>query len=93
MTTLKKKVEFIGLGIHSGMPVKMLVKPSKENGIIFYRVDVNKKVPIRAIYNNVSETKMNNSLKLKTNYKRYFIKFKNFKLVLKKENKWEFIYS
>lgn len=61
MTTLKNKVEFIGLGIHSGMPVKMLVKPSKENGIIFYRVDVNKKVPIRAIYNNVSETKMRNT--------------------------------
>ncbi len=61
MTTLKNEVEFAGVGIHSGKPVKMVVKPSKENGIFFYRVDVDKKFPISALYNNVSDTKMRNT--------------------------------
>jgi len=61
MATFKKKFEISGVGIHRGMPVKMIIKPSKEKGIIFYRVDIDKKYKIPAIYSNVGETKMRNT--------------------------------
>ena len=37
MTSLIKKVKFSGVGIHSGLPVNMIVKPSKKQGIFFKR--------------------------------------------------------
>lgn len=61
MATFKKKFEIIGHGIHSGAPVKMVIKPSKVPGIIFHRVDIDKKFDIPAIYSNVGETKMRNT--------------------------------
>ena len=60
MPTLKKTVKFTGVGIHSGLPVTMVVKPSKKNGIFFRRTDLDKNL-IHAKYDNVGDTKMRNT--------------------------------
>ena len=40
--TLKSSVSFKGVGVHSGLPVVMKVKPAPEDfGIVFRRVDIN----------------------------------------------------
>ena len=61
MATFKKKFSLSGHGIHSGKPVTMVIKPSKVPGIVFHRVDLDKKFDIPAIYSNVGETKMRNT--------------------------------
>lgn len=61
MATFKSKFEISGHGIHSGAPVRMLVKPSKKRGIVFYRVDIDNKNKIFATFDNVGETKMRNT--------------------------------
>lgn len=61
MPTLKKKVEFNGVGIHSGAPVKMVVKPSKKHGIFFHRIDIKDSDLIPAKFDNVCDTKMRNT--------------------------------
>ena len=39
--TLKSKVGFTGVGLHSGAPVRMIVKPAGSNhGVWFRRTDV-----------------------------------------------------
>ena len=45
MTSLTKMVKISGVGIHSGLPVHMTVKPSKKSGIFFKRVDIKNKDP------------------------------------------------
>lgn len=60
MPTIKKSVKFSGVGIHSGAPVTMVVKPSKKNGIFFRRTDLDKNL-IHAKYDNVGDTKMRNT--------------------------------
>lgn len=60
MPTIKKSVEFSGVGIHSGLPVRMVVKPSKRHGIFFRRVDLGKNL-ISAKFDNVGDTKMRNT--------------------------------
>lgn len=60
MPTLKKNVKFSGVGIHSGAPVNMVVKPSKKPGIFFRRVDLGKNL-ISATFDNVGDTKMRNT--------------------------------
>lgn len=41
-TTLKSPVSFVGVGLHSGQPVRLTVKPaSAEYGIWFQRTDIN----------------------------------------------------
>ncbi|MCQ2581549.1 MAG: UDP-3-O-acyl-N-acetylglucosamine deacetylase [Alphaproteobacteria bacterium] len=60
MGTLKKVVKISGVGIHSGNTVKMVVKPSKNKGIVFCRTDINSE-PIVASFDNVGETKMRNT--------------------------------
>ncbi len=61
MATLKKKVKLSGVGIHSGLPVNIVVRPSKMPGIFFHRVDIENSDPIIAQYDNVGETKMRNT--------------------------------
>ena len=60
MPTIKKSVEFVGRGIHSGLPVNMVVKPSNMHGIFFKRVDLGDDL-IPALFNNVCDTKMRNT--------------------------------
>ena len=61
MATFKKKIEIVGHGIHAGVPVHMVIKPSKKPGIIFHRTDIDKKFDIPALFSNVGETKMRNT--------------------------------
>ncbi len=61
MPTLKKQVKIKGKGIHSGVEVKMVIKPSKNPGIFFRRVDIKNGNLIPALYDNVGETKMRNT--------------------------------
>ena len=61
MSTLKKQVKISGVGIHSGLPVSIVVKPSKKTGIFMKRVDMHGTDFIPATYDNVGETKMRNT--------------------------------
>ncbi len=61
MSTLKKQVKITGKGIHSGLPVTMVIKPSKKNGIYFRRIDLPNSDFMPALYNNVGDTKMRNT--------------------------------
>lgn len=61
MPTLKKQVKIKGKGIHSGLPVTMVIKPSKKHGIFFRRVDLKDSHLLAALYSNVGETKMRNT--------------------------------
>ncbi len=61
MSKLKKQVKISGVGIHSGAPVNIVVKPSTERGIFFKRVDMPGTDAIAATYDNVGETKMRNT--------------------------------
>lgn len=61
MSTLKKAVEIKGKGIHSGLPVNMVVRPSRMRGIFFRRTDIADSDKIAATYDNVGETKMRNT--------------------------------
>ena len=65
--TVADQIEFQGIGLHSGLKVKLIVKPSKPNtGIVFKRVDIkNKDNIIKANFKNVEDpilcTKIKNS--------------------------------
>lgn len=61
MNTVSKNIEINGRGIHSGLPVKMVIKPSNRIGIFFRRVDMAGTGLVPALYNNVGETKMRNT--------------------------------
>ena len=61
MNTVSKNIEINGRGIHSGLPVKMVIKPSNRMGIFFRRVDMAGTGFVPALYNNVGETKMRNT--------------------------------
>ena len=55
--TVADQIEFQGIGLHSGLKVKLIVKPSKPNtGIVFKRVDIkNKDNIIKANFKNVED--------------------------------------
>ena len=61
MPTINKKIKISGVGIHSGLPVNLIVKPSKKNGIFMRRVDIKDSELMPATFDNVGETKMRNT--------------------------------
>ena len=61
LRTVKGNVEFSGVGIHSGLPVNLIVRPSDKFGIFFRRIDLDDNGLIAATYNNVCDTKMRNT--------------------------------
>ena len=61
MTSLIKKIKISGVGIHSGLPVNMVIKPSKKPGIFFQRIDIKDSKLIPARFDNVGETLMRNT--------------------------------
>ena len=61
MTTVTKNVKISGVGIHSGLPVDVVIKPSKKLGVFFKRVDIPNSELIPATYDNVGETLMRNT--------------------------------
>ena len=55
--TIKKKVSFSGIGLHSGKIVKICIKPSEpDTGIVFKRVDLKENNLIYPNFMNVSST-------------------------------------
>lgn len=53
--TIKKPVELVGIGLHKGVSVKMILEPLGENcGIVFYRSDLG--VSIQLCADNVIDT-------------------------------------
>ena len=61
--TIKKKVSFSGIGLHSGKQVKISVKPSDPNtGIIFKRIDLKENNLIYPNFMNVSSTALNTTI-------------------------------
>ena len=53
--TVKSKISFSGVGLHSGKKVKIIIQPAKcNNGIKFIRTDLNKDNIIDALWSNVS---------------------------------------
>lgn len=58
MTSITKKIKISGVGIHSGLPVDMVVKPSKKIGIFFKRIDMPNSGLIPATFDNVGDTKL-----------------------------------
>jgi UDP-3-O-[3-hydroxymyristoyl] N-acetylglucosamine deacetylase len=61
MKTVNTEVKISGQGIHSGLPVNIVIKPSDKLGIFFKRVDKAGSDLIAATYDNVGETKMRNT--------------------------------
>lgn len=55
--TIAKKVELVGIGLHKGVPVKMVLEPLEANsGIVFYRSDLGVSIPMCP--QNVTNTMM-----------------------------------
>ena len=61
MPTVNEEIKISGVGIHSGEPVNVVIKPSEKRGIYFVRVDVDKNKLIHAVFDNVGDTKMRNT--------------------------------
>ncbi|MCL2331714.1 MAG: UDP-3-O-acyl-N-acetylglucosamine deacetylase [Proteobacteria bacterium] len=56
MKTTLKDIVITGVGIHSGMPVRMAIKRSDRPGIFFRRADLPGAAPIHARWDNVTAT-------------------------------------
>lgn len=55
--TIKKSVEIVGIGLHKGVPVKMVLEPLEPNsGVVFYRSDLGISIELKP--ENVIDTKM-----------------------------------
>ena len=68
--TLSKKVNFKGIGLHSGRYTTVTVHPAKEDeGIVFKRIDLNNNNLIRANFANVSSAKLCTTLENKDGVK------------------------
>ena len=64
--TLKRKIQFSGVGVHNGRAVSMSIEPAVVNsGIVFERIDIKNNNKIKAVIDNVVEsslcTKIQNS--------------------------------
>lgn len=56
-TTIAKKVELTGIGLHKGTPVRLVLEPLEEDmGIVFYRRDLGVSIPLKPDF--VVNTKM-----------------------------------
>ena len=61
MKTFDKKIKISGVGVHSGAPVTMVIKPSGQYGIFFKRVDLAGSGLIPATYDNVGVATLRNT--------------------------------
>lgn len=53
--TIKNNIELVGIGLHKGVPVKMILEPlDKDSGIVFYRSDLGVSIPLKP--DNVIDT-------------------------------------
>ena len=61
--TIKNPVSFSGIGLHSGKPAKICVKPSSpDTGIVFKRIDLKDNNLIYPNFMNVSNTALNTTI-------------------------------
>ena len=61
--TIKSKVTFSGVGLHSGKKVKICIKPSDPNtGIVFKRIDLKENNLIYPNFMNVTNTSLNTTV-------------------------------
>ena len=68
--TLNAKVFCQGIGLHSGLKIKMEILPAEPNhGIVFIRKDISENQKIFASYRNVSDTKLGTTIKNSAGYK------------------------
>ena len=62
-TTLKSNVTFSGVGLHTGAPVMLVLRPAPaNNGIVFRRVDIAGDNAITAVWDNVAVSPLNTRL-------------------------------
>ncbi len=62
-TTIKKEIVFEGVGLHSGVPVRLVLKPaSSDHGIVFRRVDLAEMPKLAALWNHVVVSPLNTRL-------------------------------
>lgn len=55
--TIARRVELVGIGLHKGVPVKMILEPlPSDSGIVFYRSDKGVSIPLKI--ENVIDTTM-----------------------------------
>ncbi len=55
--TIKTPIHCMGVGLHSGRPVRLELKPaSVDTGVVFRRVDLEQPVEIRAVWSNAVES-------------------------------------
>jgi len=61
--TVKNKVTFCGIGIHSGKDVEVTLRPAEEGtGILFHRTDLEPSVSIEAVAANVVNTRLSTTI-------------------------------
>ena len=61
--TLKDKIHFSGIGLHSGVTVNVCIKPAEPNfGIVFKRIDIKKNNIVIPNFMNVSNTSLNTTI-------------------------------
>ncbi|MFL5254887.1 MAG: UDP-3-O-acyl-N-acetylglucosamine deacetylase [Rhodopila sp.] len=47
--TLKSAIDCVGIGVHSGRQVRLVIRPAEANhGIVFHRTDLNRLIPARS---------------------------------------------
>ena len=57
--TLKRKINFSGVGVHSGRAVSMSIEPAEaDTGIVFERTDLEKNNVIKAVIDNVVDSRL-----------------------------------
>ncbi len=62
--TLKRKINFSGVGVHSGRAVSMSIEPAEpDTGIVFERTDLEKNNIIKAVINNVVDSRLCTKIK------------------------------
>ena len=61
--TIKNSVSFSGIGLHSGKPAKICIKPSSpDTGIVFKRIDLKDNNIVYPNFMNVSNTSLNTTI-------------------------------
>jgi UDP-3-O-[3-hydroxymyristoyl] N-acetylglucosamine deacetylase len=61
--TLKNKMEFSGVGLHSGKETKVTLRPAEAGtGIVFHRIDLSPPVSIEACAANVVNTRLSTTI-------------------------------
>ena len=61
--TIDRPAHAIGVGVHTGRPVRMTLRPAPpETGIEFVRLDAAPRRPVRALADNVSDTTLSTSI-------------------------------